>query len=102
LLACASRCIFDDGRVPKDTEGAVSLAIDRCRVRAQGVIEQVDLARLELIGVRRSRARRLTTVIVSGIINPFRRSHIFAVVGRHDGYPEGCRNQLPSFRELMG
>jgi hypothetical protein len=40
--------------------------------------------------------------LVFGLIDPFHRSHIFAVVGRHDGDVGGCRNQRSSLREAMG
>ena len=47
LHACASelRCIARQGRFWGDTEVAAPFAIDRCRARAQRVIEHADLAR---------------------------------------------------------
>jgi hypothetical protein len=53
--------------------------------------------------VRRSSGGGVKAVmVVIGFIDPLRRSHIFAVMGRHDGDCRGCRNQRSGSRELMG
>ena len=65
-----------------DTEVAGPLAFARCRAPARRVIDHADPARPRIaphgpvLWVRRRNA-----VIVSGLIDPFRRSHIFAVMG---------------------
>jgi hypothetical protein len=84
LLACASGwcCRGLQGRFWGDTEVAAPLAIDDCRASAQRVIDHADLTTARIEPRRASPVgRRPPAVIVSGIIDPFRRSHIFAVVG---------------------
>jgi hypothetical protein len=64
-----------------DTEVAAPLEIDDSRARAQCVIERRGLGRA-IIGLRGPSVvgPRTHTAVVAGIIDPFRRSHIFAVV----------------------
>ena len=64
-----------------DTEIATSLEIDRCRAGAQRVIVHRGVGEARIGPLSPSLIRQTRTVVVAGIIDPFRRSHIFAVSG---------------------
>src|SRR5262249_7134550 len=86
-----------------DTEVAAPLAFGRCRARAQRVIDHADPTRPRMAPQGPVLwVRRPNTVIVAGLIKPFHRGHIFAVMGRHDGDVGGCRNQRSSLWEARG